>query len=119
MPSLRPLPAASIEGPPQPPSPKPRRSQSSTSPRPPILTTLPPPSISTTSVNRAPTAEQDDAENDEGFALIPPRMVLESSDSEDEGTPRPLSSATRVSWSPKVPGNERQEEQPVPSVVAN
>ena len=51
--------------------------------------------------------------------MIPPRMVLESSDSEDEGTPRPLSSAARVSRSPKVPGNERQEEQPVPSVVAN
>jgi hypothetical protein len=82
------------------------------------VATVSPPSISTTSANPTPTSEKDDAENDEGFALIPPHMVLESSDREDEGT-RPLSSAARVSRSPKVPGNERQEEQPVPSVVAN
>jgi hypothetical protein len=46
-------------------------------------------------------------------------MVLESSDSEDEGTPRPLSSAGRASRSPSVPGKNPQEEQTVPSVVAN
>jgi hypothetical protein len=83
------------------------------------LTTLPPPAISTTLANQTPEADNDDAEIDEPLAFIPPRVVLESSESEEEGTPRPGSSASRAHIQ-NGPGNENaEEERTVPSVVAD